>query len=115
MNLTKSHRSQAIVLKKSIIVYIMPYQVWKCDALETPILIAMGPNFRGGQAAFRVNVSASMLPGSVSASSRRIMRVTSNQVLPVPAEADTVALISGWAAVRLSTALLLGLFVIFIG
>ncbi|MGB5601778.1 MAG: hypothetical protein WBO14_04925 [Gammaproteobacteria bacterium] len=40
---------------------------------------------------------------------------TSNQVLPVPAEADTVALISGWAAVRLSTERLLELFAIFTG
>ena len=27
----------------------MPYQVWKCGALETPLLIAMGSNFCGGQ------------------------------------------------------------------
>jgi len=35
MNLTKSHRREAIVLIKSMMVCIMPYQVWKCDALET--------------------------------------------------------------------------------
>jgi hypothetical protein len=52
MNLNKSRRRQAIVLIKSMMVYIMSYQVWKCDALETPILIAMGPNFCGGQRLF---------------------------------------------------------------
>jgi hypothetical protein len=32
-------------------VNIMPYQVWKCDALEIPHLNAMGSNFCGGQLA----------------------------------------------------------------
>ncbi|MGB5277296.1 MAG: hypothetical protein WBO16_17565 [Gammaproteobacteria bacterium] len=43
------------------------------------------------------------------------MRVTSIHVLPIPAEAGTVALISGWAAGSLSTERLLGLFAIFMG
>jgi hypothetical protein len=36
MNMIKSLRREAIVLAKSMMVYIMPYQAAKCDALEIP-------------------------------------------------------------------------------
>ena len=45
MNVTKSQRRDVIVLIKPMMVYIMPYQVSKCDALEIPPLKAIGSNF----------------------------------------------------------------------
>ena len=45
MNLAKSHRREVIVRIQSMMVYIMPYQVWKCDALEIPILNSNGLEF----------------------------------------------------------------------
>jgi hypothetical protein len=47
MNLTKSHRREIIVRIQSMMVNIMPYQVWKYDALEISPLKAMGTNFCG--------------------------------------------------------------------
>lgn len=40
---------EAIAVVKPMTVSIMPYQEWQFDALDTPALIVMGLNFRGGQ------------------------------------------------------------------